>query len=234
MCGRLNITDDPFTIDLLKYFGVDLDVFPRLPLYNMAPTEQIPIIFNSSDEYVAKFAIWWFLLKMTDSGLVPNTAVTTFNAKAQRLANSRLWKTAYKKARCIIPATSFYEYLKIKDTNLPRLIKPVDSAIAFAGLYREWHYGGETIYSCTLITTVHHPKFHHIHRKSWPVILPVESFATWLAPKNFDTDPFESLFEPRLQTDFEVVATDRKYNHPADKDPQCIEAIEKPEFISAD
>ena len=64
MCGRLNITDAPFIIDLLRYFGVDLDVKPCLPLYNMAPTESVPIIFEKSGERGSKFAIWWFAYKV--------------------------------------------------------------------------------------------------------------------------------------------------------------------------
>jgi putative SOS response-associated peptidase YedK len=43
---------------LLEYFGVDLNIKPRLPLYNVAPTEPVPIIFEKSGERIAKFAVW--------------------------------------------------------------------------------------------------------------------------------------------------------------------------------
>jgi len=71
MCGRFNVTDDPVTIVLLKYFGVYLNIKPRLPLYNMAPNEPVPIILEKSGERIAEFAAWWFSLKLTEKGLAP-------------------------------------------------------------------------------------------------------------------------------------------------------------------
>ena len=234
MCGRLNITDDPFTIDLLKYFGVYLGIKSRLPLYNMGPSEQIPIIFENDGEPTSQFAIWSFLLEKTDVRWKPKPGISTFNAKAQRLNQSRLWRGPFKKKRCIIPATSFYEYLPIKDKKLPFLIKPADSAIAFAGLFREWHHQGDTVYSCALIVTLPHPKFFHVHRKSFPVIMNQESFDSWLDPKNYDTEGLEPLFEPRIRNDFEIIPTDPQYNSPSKKSPKCIEPVGKAELIRAD
>jgi len=145
-----------------------------------------------------------------------------------------LWREPFKTKRCIIPATSWFEYLPTRSVKISSLIKPVDAASAFAGLHREWRYKDDTIYSCALITTNHNPKFYHIHRKSFPVILHQESFDSWLDPKLWDTEHFESLFEPRLRTDFEVVGTDPKYNRPTNKNPKCIEPTGKPELIPVD
>jgi putative SOS response-associated peptidase YedK len=234
MCGRLNITDDPFTIDLLKYFGVELGITPRLPLYNMGPAERIPIIFEQDGELTARFAIWSFLLESTPTGLKPKAGLSTFNAKAQRLTESRLWSKPYKTSRCIIPASGFYEFKSVKRKKHPYLIKPVDQAISFAGLFREWQSKKDVVYSCALIVTVPNPKLTHIHDKSFPVILEQAFFDPWLDRKNQHTERFEPLYEPWLRTDFTATPTDPFYNHPRNKNSGCLEAIGEPELIHAD
>jgi putative SOS response-associated peptidase YedK len=238
MCGRLNITDDPFTIDLLKYFGVDLGIRPRLPLYNMGPSERIPIIFEQGGARTSSFAIWSFLLESTPTGLKPKSGLSTFNAKAQRLTESRLWQTPYKSSRCIIPASGFYEFKNVNRKKYPYLIKPVDRAIGFAGLFREWHYKGDIIHSCALIVTLPHPKLSHIHDKSFPVLMSKEHIDPWLDPAIDptikDTERFKPLYEPRLRTDFVAIPTNPFFNSPKNKNRNCLEPIGESESICAD
>ncbi|MGQ7276315.1 SOS response-associated peptidase family protein [Marinobacter sp. V034] len=69
-------------------------------------------------------------------------------------------------------------------------IAPVESAIAFAGLYELWDFDGNIVPSYTIITLPPHKRFSHIHEKSLPLMLSQEDFDIWLDPNLQNTDPF--------------------------------------------
>jgi putative SOS response-associated peptidase YedK len=234
MCGRLNIIDDPFTVDLLRYFGVASDVVPCLPMFNMGPSESIPIIREQNGHRRSEMAIWSLLLEKGPAGFKPKAGLSTFNARAERLEESRLWRSAYKTRRCLIPATGFYEYKTADGKKHPFFIRPVDRAIVFAGLFREWHHNDRSVFSCALVVTAPHPRLTHIHDKSLPVMLAPRTVDAWLDPAHTDTDDFAPLFRPWLRYDFAVIPVDPSFNRAANKDAACIEPVGQVERLSAD
>lgn len=234
MCGRLNIIDDPFTIDLLNYFGVAAEVMPRLPLFNMGPSERLPIIMETDGRRHAEWAVWSLLLEKGPTGFKPKTGLSTFNARAERLEESRLWHSAYKTRRCLIPASGFYEYKTMDGKKHPFYIRPVDRAVVLAGLFREWHDNDRTIFSCAIVVTTAHPRLMHIHEKSLPVMLGPEAVDAWLDTERVDAGSLAPLFRPRLRTDFLVIPVSAAYNRTANKHPDCIVRVGDVERIPAD
>jgi putative SOS response-associated peptidase YedK len=62
------------------------------------------------------------------------------NARAETVATAPAFRSAFKKTRCLIPASGFYEWQKREDgTKQPMHIGMKDGApFAFAGLWTTW------------------------------------------------------------------------------------------------
>lgn len=130
MCGRF---DNLIARD--AYRGLfKADRLPKwnFPLrYNVAPTDQIPIVrIDPRDgEREVVMARW---------GLVPfwmneKPKVPHINARAETVDKLPLFREGFAKRRCLIPATGFYEWQKREDGKQPYrfrpMLKPYDPAL---------------------------------------------------------------------------------------------------------
>ncbi len=77
-------------------------------------------------------------------GLVPmwwqkalKSVPATFNARAEGIATKPMLRDAFKRRRCIIPASGFYEWTGGKGDKTPHLFSAADGSpiLAFAGLW---------------------------------------------------------------------------------------------------
>jgi len=180
MCGRfeLNFTKD----ELIKTFVISDPQMPMLePHFNIPPGTTIPIIYQIGNHRRLTGAYW---------GLIPSwskdkkIAAHTFNARSETLAEKPSFRDAYKRRRCMIPASGYYEWKKQKEGSgkQPFWIGRKDrKAFAMAGLYENWTdtQSGELIESCTIITRDAYPTLNNIHSRM-PVILPSEYYQLWL------------------------------------------------------
>ena len=98
---------------------------------------------------------------------------------------------AFKQQRCIIIASGFGETLSqttVGNNSSKRYFNfyPLDGALAFAGLYRQWlnPTTGKAVLSTSIITKAPHPKMMQYHHKASPFILDQsdDSIDLWLDP----------------------------------------------------
>lgn len=194
MCGRFeaNIPKDK----LIQKFGINhwqLDNYQ--PRYNIPPSSDIPIIKQVGDKRTVDKAHW---------GLIPSWskdrkfAFRMFNARSETLAEKPSFRTAYKRKRCLIPASGYYEWQKLENNSKqPYWIGRKDKKpFAMAGLFEEWTdtETGELIESCTIITQNSYPELSHIHDRM-PVILPESNYTQWLSCQleGFPTEDMSEL-----------------------------------------
>ena len=64
----------------------------------------------------------------------------TFNARAETVAEKPMFRDAFKRRRCIIPASGFFEWTGEKGGKQPHLFTAADGSpiLAFAGLWDRW------------------------------------------------------------------------------------------------
>lgn len=211
MCGRYNIIDDPLTQALMSTLGISAHLTTS---YNIAPTEQVPVVYRENGENWLRNMRWW-LVPHWSAG--PSGKYSLFNARAETLNSSKLFHRPFKQNRAILPASSFIEWQKRGKQKLPYDICPSDSAIAFAGVWDYWERGDRMIYSCTIITTEAPPQFQHIHSRI-PVMLKAEEFDQWLDPTQ-KTKDLEHLLESRLPVPLHVIPCDTALNDTHHKQP---------------
>jgi hypothetical protein len=94
-----------------------------------------------------------------------------------------MFRTAFKRLRCIVPASGYYEWKTINGAQQPFYFSAADDGVlSIAGLWDEWNdRSGPTgpILSCTLIVTAANEFAGRIHDRM-PVFLQSENFAAWL------------------------------------------------------
>ena len=107
---------------------------------------------------------------------------STWNARAEELANKPTWRGAFKTKRCLLVLEGFFETGKLFTNADP------NELVVIAGLYDEWGGNDQIIYSCTMVTTEPNGLVAPLHNRM-PAVLGLEAWDTWLDPKA----PKESL-----------------------------------------
>jgi putative SOS response-associated peptidase YedK len=131
------------------------------PRYNIAPTTTIDVKKTAKE--------------------VPST----FNARAEAVAQKPMFHSAFKRTRCIVPASGYYEWRAAEGGKQPYFISAADGTVlSIAGLWDQWKEPetGETISSATLIVTAANDSTRAIHDRM-PVMLDRCDHEAWLTGK---------------------------------------------------
>jgi putative SOS response-associated peptidase YedK len=178
MCGRYAIrrVDRPFP-------GWEPDNFETfddkriVPKFNIAPGQQVPVVRLDARDARNLGLIKWGLIPHWTQGK-PKTIPK--NARADKVATSGMYKDAFDRRRCLVPADGFYEWNE--KTEQPMFIRlKDDSGFVFAGIWERWKKDDETpaIDTLAIITTESNELMAHFHHRM-PVILPTGAHARWL------------------------------------------------------
>jgi len=224
MCGRITLTTDKD--DLQSRFGYvnpSGDLFT--PRYNIAPSQNCPIVTVNEDKRVLVMMRW---------GLVPfwakdvKSGYNLINAKAETLKEKASFRTPFKKKRCLVLADGFYEWThsEKKGAKQPyRFVLKNRQPFAFAGLWDEWsNPEGEKLLTFTIITTTANELMESIHDRM-PVILHEKDEGIWLDPQLADTDKLSPLLKPYSSKEMEAYKVSTFVNSPKNNGPKCIEPV---------
>ena len=178
MCGRYTFTFDAKS--LAEAFGLVPPGFVIEKGYNIAPGQHIVIVRPERGQRVADVAFWGLIPGWTKD---PNVAAKPINARAETLEEKPTFRTAFRRKRCIVPASGFYEWKAEGKAKQPFYIHPTEGDLfAFAGLLEDWQGpNGEVMISTCIITTTPNELMAPIHNRM-PVILPKSAWALWLDP----------------------------------------------------
>lgn len=221
MCGRfaLEATGE----EVASAF--DLQETPQLaPRYNIAPTQPVAAVRlhpHSGARELTHFH-WGLIPSWSKDHKIGSRMI---NARSETVAEKPSFRAAFKRRRCLIPASGFYEWQKLASGKQPTYIHPKEAPMfALAGLWETWHSsdGGE-IDSCTILTTSPNELMRPIHNRM-PVILEPEDFEMWLDPGPSPTDALHLLrpFSPEKMATYPVSTF---VNSPRNEGPECIAPI---------
>ena len=179
MCGRYTFTFSASS--LAEAFGLVPPGFTIREGYNLAPGQYIVIVRPERDRRVADVAYWGLIPGWVKD---PNAFARPINARAETLEDKPTFRGAFRRKRCLIPASGFYEWKAEGRVKQPFYIHPVNPTepFAFAGLMEDWQGPhGEVMISACIITTDPNALMAPIHTRM-PVILPREAWPLWLDP----------------------------------------------------
>jgi putative SOS response-associated peptidase YedK len=221
MCGRYdNLIAREAYKGLYNAMRLPASNFP--PRYNIAPTDQIPIVRVDPRDGTRE-------VTMARWGLIPfwmkeKPKIPHINARAETVHKLPLFREAFAKRRCLIPATGFFEWEKRADGRQPyRFLREDMQPFAFAGVWEFARIGGEEIVSATIIVGEPNPLVAPVHDRM-PVMLMPDDYDRWLDPGMIVDELLAVLkpYHPFLMKSYEV---SRVVNSVKNDTPVCIEPL---------
>jgi putative SOS response-associated peptidase YedK len=224
MCGRLFQITPP--AETARTFGTANPPPNVPPRYNGAPTQDILVVrFNPETGERSLDPLHW--------GLIPIWAkerkigVSAINARAETIAGKPLFRDAFAKRRCIVPADGFYEWKAAADGKQPYAVALADGGqMPFAGLWERWRdsASGEIVRSFTIVTTRANERLAELHERM-PVILEQRDIAKWLGEEPASVDDLKSLLRPYPAERVRLWPVDRRVNNVRNDDGELIRPL---------
>ncbi len=189
--------------------------------YNVAPTQQVPIVRLEDGKRHLAMVRW---------GLVPRWAKDTkigyklINARAETVSEKPSFRSAFKARRCLVPASGFYEWKGQAESKQPYYITLKERPMSLAGLWGSWRSPkGERVESCTILTTTANPLLSEIHGRM-PVILAPNDIDPWLYPGS-EPEKLKVLFEPYPAKAMTAYPVSKSVGNVRNDEPSLIEPV---------
>ena len=115
MCGRYS--SDLRWEDIAKLYDLAMRGPPHWnfpPSYNVCPTDPVSVIRPNADgrEFVR---MRWGLIPRWWSKPLKEMRVATFNARAETVQEKPFFRDAFKRNRCLMPISGYYEWQNTPD-----------------------------------------------------------------------------------------------------------------------
>ena len=194
MCGRY-VVATPFH-QLALDFGAVTEL-ESAPSYNVAPTAPVPVVWQRREDEGAR------RLDLARWGLVPYWAkdpavgVRAFNARSETAAEKPMFRSAFAKRRCLLPADGYYEWRKGEGrAKQPLYIRAADGGpLAFAGLYEVWKDAeGRPLWSVSILTGPARGPLAEVHDRM-PLVIAPDLREPWLDAELRDVERVRSLLD---------------------------------------
>ena len=225
MCGRAyeTYTEEELSFQYLNRRPLRLDGFRRN--YNLAPTQRSPVVLVRDGQRTIELFRW---------GLIPSWAerieaaeqYSLINARGEDITEKRSYAQAYRRRRCIVPLSGFYEWQRGGSRKRPFAVRRTDQGIlSVAGIWEHWHRAGQApIQSFSIVTTRANTVVADIHPRM-PVILDARDFGLWLDPEVQEPERLHPLVRPcppQWLTAYEVSVA---VNSPRNSRPDLLEPL---------
>jgi len=222
MCGRF--TQAYTWHELVALYRLTQPAVNLQAHYNIAPTDTVDVVAMRDGKVELAPMRWglvpWWWKKPTKE--LPST----FNARAETVAAKPMFRDAFKRSRCVIPASGYYEWQPTPSGKQPYYIASADDAVlSFAGLSDQWRNveTGERVASCTIIVTAANDATRAIHDRM-PVVLAGPDLEPWLAGAA-GTD----VLRPAPSDSLRLWPVSRRVNRTGQADdPSLIEPLAEP------
>ena len=219
MCGRFTLHTpeskirEVFNLELTEPLGLE-------PRYNIAPSQNIPIIRGTETSCKMVMARWGLIPSWSKE---PKTKYYTINARIESVAEKPTYRTPFKRKRCLIPADGFYEWKQTAENKVPHHIRMKDGKVfAFAGLWDHWEGEGQTMDSCTIIVMPSNEVMEPIHERM-PVIIAPAHYDWWLDPRVTDKQEIMQHLTSAPSSQLTAYPVSTWVNSPNHNDERCIQ-----------
>jgi putative SOS response-associated peptidase YedK len=226
MCGRFRIArkkeilEEEFDAEVLDD---DLEWVPR---YNVAPSQDIPVVRQDAAQPVRQLSqmLWGLIPSWTND---PSVGFKMINARSETAASAPSFREPLRLRRCLIPADGFYEWKREGKAKLPFCFTLADESVfAFAGIWERWKSPqGQWIKSCSILTTTANQLAKEIHDRM-PVILPRDAYDVWLDPGFQNVQELQPLLKPYPAEAMRRYRVSQRVNQVANDDAECAVEID--------
>lgn len=215
MCGRYALRN-PRGHRWLAEVPADLGA----PRYNIAPGQDVLVAGRDADgNRMVGGARWGFRPRWLPSG-----RRAPVNARAETAASTPMFRGAFRRGRCLVPADGWYEWqARERGPKQPYFFhRPDDAVFFFAGLAATDAEGGRTM---AIVTTDANGVAAPVYARM-PVVLPDDdAAATWLDP-DASASTLTDLLAPAPEATTAAHAISRAVNRPDNDGPELVRPVE--------
>ena len=195
MCGRFAMEE--MLNDMVAEFGLKGLPNRELPFdWNIKPTQDVYIVKNDSLE----IASWGLIApwSKTKAEALKNQSAA-INARSETVHEKPTFKNAFRRSRCLVPASGYYEWATELGKYKPRqpvyISRDDGKMLAFAGIHDQWvSPQGEIRDSVAIITREAVGDLATVHSRM-PMFLPKDRWEAWMDPNLQDVNKVRALFE---------------------------------------
>lgn len=146
----------------------------------------LPVIVSQNQVLKSELKQWGLIPSWAkDEKQAEDLRKLGLNARGETVGEKPLFRSAFKKGRCIIPAAGFFEWREVNKKKYPYFIYPTkDPAFLFAGISDNWvnPETGEIVASYSIVTSPPNGLLSMIHniKLRMPLILEYQEVDQWL------------------------------------------------------
>lgn len=204
MCGRYLI--DVKMAEIFKRYGIPKGDI-ELNMGEIFPTNYVPIVINNNGSSIIG-SKWEYTIKGINRKII--------NARIETIAEKRSFKDSFYNRRCIIPATSFYEWKLENNKKVKYKISVKDEKLfSMAGIYNVFiDENNQPFTGFVVVTTEANKTMSEIHNRM-PLILEKDREYDWINVKDnkvIDLDDFiKPLENERVKIVLEKADNNKRY-----------------------
>jgi len=237
VCGRYSLHLLSLD-DIASHFAIpEIEIDYWGPRFNIAPTQNALVVTGGGAGGGRR-------LRMLRWGLVPSwardrgMAQKLINARVETLASKPSFRSAYRRRRCAVPMSGFYEWKKVPRRGAGRgprkqplwIHREDRGLLAAAGLWERWSDpqladASAPLDTFTIVTRPAEGALLEVHDRM-PLFLGPEVLDRWLEERELDEKELASWLEAGTSfgglTMHEV---DPRMSSPGFEDPSCIEPL---------
>lgn len=220
MCGRYALYGPQSR--LREQFGVEPADFEER--YNIAPSQDAPIVHCSADGAHELISARWGLLPSWVKE--PGKLAQPINAKVETAGEKPMFRHSFKGSRVLVPASGFYEWVPVAGYKQPYFIRPVggDALFGFGGLLEHWNGPEGLVLTFAILTTAANELMRPIHDRM-PVIIEPEDYEAWLNPEVTDVHRVQALADKHPAGRMEAYPVGRAVGNPRAQGLGLVEAV---------
>ena len=144
------------------------------------------------------------------------------NARSETVATSGMFKVAFTKRRCLVPAPAYYEWRDDPEGKAPFAVARADGdPVVFAGIWEDWRSpNGEELHTFSTVTTDANRQLVAIQDRM-PVIIEKVDWPVWLG----DTEGYvAALLRAAPEGALRVWPIDKRVGNVKNDGPELLEA----------
>jgi putative SOS response-associated peptidase YedK len=219
MCGRFTLHTpesrirEAFHLEQTRPLGLK-------PRYNIAPSQQVPIIRDTETRREMVMARWGLVLHWSKE---TKTQYSTINARIESVAEKPAYRTPFRRQRCLIPADGFYEWKIVNGNKIPHHIRLRNGDVfALAGLWDRWEGEGEILESCSIIVMPASDVMKSLHERMPAIIAPAH-YDLWLDARITEKNEIMRYLNSAPSSQLVAYPISPWVNTPKHDDERCIQ-----------
>ena len=215
MCARFT----QFGIQqVAQLFGLTAPVPDLEDRYNIAPTDPVAVVRRGARGRELAWMQWGLVPAWAND---PSIGTRLINARCETVTEKPAFRTAFKRRRCLVPTSGFYEWSGPKNARQPYFIHFKHQPVAFAGLWETWERPEGFLETFTILTTHPNETIERLHDRM-PVVIRERDFESWLHAEG----AAERFFAPLGNNEIEVWPVGKRVGNVRCDDPELLAKVE--------